>query len=181
MTEKLIPLPIIPKWTGKYIKSMEDSDFGDFPAYDTFQQLTNNIRQAILIDYEKNPEKVKDIFMCKSLDELKDRYKWLFVNVDAVFTAIMYGYEVLTKEQVIEKYKAGFSVGKDFATVEWLLNEKITSEDNLCFQAYDANMMALPNLGEWPDKEVRLKQIDFMLDKLKDWHGSVYLDDMKIK
>ncbi|WP_395318907.1 hypothetical protein [Fructilactobacillus frigidiflavus] len=93
MTKKEIELPVIPDWVAKYLQVMEDGAFDIFPAYDTFMQLTNAMKQAYK-DYEQNPEKVKKDFYVSSLKELNDRYIWLFVNVDDVFTAIMYGYEV---------------------------------------------------------------------------------------
>ncbi|WP_429971295.1 hypothetical protein ACQW5G_01240 [Fructilactobacillus sp. Tb1] len=87
----------------------------------------------------------------------------------------------MTKEQVIEKYKAGFTFGEDYETIEWLLNKKKTMSDTLFFDAYDANLIPLPNMGEWIGNKARQVQIDFMINKLKDWDGSIYLDDIKVK
>ncbi|OQJ80867.1 hypothetical protein BMS84_10675, partial [Leuconostoc pseudomesenteroides] len=52
----------------------------------------------------------------------------------------------MTEQTVLEKYKGGLSLFKGFKTVELLLDEKNTNEDELYFLGYDANMYPLPGV-----------------------------------
>jgi hypothetical protein len=83
---------------------------------------------------------------------------------------------------MIDKYKGGFSVqGKgQWCEVEWIFSSKHSNENEILFQAYDANLCPLPNFSKWNDESWKQKQIDRALQVTKEFSGDVWLDDVKI-
>lgn len=53
----------------------------------------------------------------------------------------------MTKAELLEKYKGGFSFGEDYETIEVIPNDKDTDDNKLCLWAYDANFMPLPDIS----------------------------------
>lgn len=81
----------------------------------------------------------------------------------------------------IEKYKGGFSVGKGYETVEILLDKDSSTKEKLYFQAYDANLSALPNVSTWK-KAWADKHIKFLEGQVSsNFTGEVWLDDVLIR
>lgn len=52
----------------------------------------------------------------------------------------------MNKKELIETFRGGLAYGRDYETVELLLDNK---DNKLCLQAYDANLMGLPSVSEW--------------------------------
>lgn len=90
--------------------------------------------------------------------------------------------KTMTREELLEKYKAGDGIGEGYETEEWLLDDRpgTTDDNKLVLLAYDANMFPLPNFSTW-QKEHRQKVTDYFLKKFSNESFEVWLDDMKIK
>lgn len=81
-----------------------------------------------------------------------------------------------------EQYKAGFTKfgAHLIETIDWLYDERYSTDTSLRLLAYDANLYPCPNFSTWTE-EYKQEHVDFILDRCKDWHGEIWLDDVKIK
>ena len=82
------------------------------------------------------------------------------------------------------KFSGGFTVRDDEEAmfgVEWLYDEREKDPEKLQFMAYDLNMYPMPDFDKWKDEEFKQKNIDIALRVTRDFKGSVWLDDTKIK
>ena len=85
-----------------------------------------------------------------------------------------------------DNFKGGFSVRSDdpnnylFGT-EWLFDDRVTDPNKLQFMAYDLNLYPAPDFDTWSDEDYKKKNIRIALQVTKDFPGSVWLDDTKIK
>lgn len=52
-------------------------------------------------------------------------------------------------ENLLAKYKGGFSYGEQYETVELILNEESSNNQQLYFEAYNANLYPLPEFETW--------------------------------
>ena len=93
----------------------------------------------------------------------------------------------MTKEELLEKYKSGFTVRfdtgsewDDILTENWTLNEEGTDKDNLRFWGYDANFCGLPLFSTRKDKCYK-GVIENVLELTKGLNINVWLDDERIK
>lgn len=86
----------------------------------------------------------------------------------------------MTREEVIEYYKGGISIGDGITGEEWLLDEKSTSSNALYLLGYDANMDPMPDLVTRPAKYQEHVKNE-ILKRLEEWNGAVYLDGILIK
>ena len=86
----------------------------------------------------------------------------------------------MTKAELLEKYKGGFSFGRDFDTVEVLINDQDTDDNKLCLWAYDGAFMPLPNITSW-SQSGRDKLINQLRNCLADLNADVWIDDLQIK
>lgn len=86
----------------------------------------------------------------------------------------------MNKRELIEKFKGGLSYGNDYETVELLLDKKNTKDNNLCLQAYDANLMGLPPVSRW-SADAKKKLNDEVIRQTQDYNIDVYVDDVLIK
>lgn len=85
---------------------------------------------------------------------------------------------------MLEKYKSGFTIYADSDKRRqcpdyFILDKRYSTETELYFLAYDADLWPAPNIDTWlPDyiKEVCGK----ICDKLQDFEGTVYLDGIKL-
>lgn len=50
---------------------------------------------------------------------------------------------------LVQKYRGGISYGESFATRELLLRPEWSSDQQLYFESYDANMHPLPDYEKW--------------------------------
>ena len=85
----------------------------------------------------------------------------------------------MTKHTVLEKYKGGLSLFKGFKTVELLLDESNTNENELYFLGYDADMYPLPDFSTFPLNYQSVIKLA-VKSRLTDWKGSVYIDGTKV-
>lgn len=86
----------------------------------------------------------------------------------------------MTRDEVIERYKGGISIGDGIAGEEWLLDEEKTTGSSLHLLGYDANLYPMPDLSRRPTKyQEHIK--GEVLKHLKDWKGKVYLDGQLVK
>lgn len=86
----------------------------------------------------------------------------------------------MTKAELLEKYKGGFTFGEGWETDEILINEKETKDNCLCLWAYDANMMPAPNISKW-SKQAREKLVKRLKKCLTNLNADVWIDDLQIK
>ena len=87
---------------------------------------------------------------------------------------------MMTKAELLEKYKGGFTFGEDWETYEILINEKETKDNCLCLWVYDANMMPALNISKWP-KQAREKLVKRLKKCLTNLNADVWIDDLQIK
>lgn len=85
----------------------------------------------------------------------------------------------MTEQNVLEKYKGGLSLFKGLKTVELLLDEQNTNEDELYLLGYDANMYPLPDFGTFPLNYQSVIKLA-VKSRLADWKGAVYIDGTKV-
>lgn len=87
---------------------------------------------------------------------------------------------IIMKKNLIEEFKGGFTMyhssdkRKRFPE-EWLLDSENSTNEELYFQAYDANLMPLPNIIEWP-KHSRDEMVQKIAIIFKNVHANIYLD-----
>lgn len=86
----------------------------------------------------------------------------------------------MTKDEVIERYKGGISIGDGIAGEEWLLDEENTTVNSLHLLGYDANMYPMPDLSRRPAKYQDHVKCE-VLKQLNEWDGAVYLDGQLVK
>ena len=86
----------------------------------------------------------------------------------------------MTREELLEKYKGGFSFGEDYETIEIIPNDKDTDDNKLCLWAYDANFMPLPDISKW-SQSARDKLADKLKKRLSNLNTDVWIDDLQIK
>lgn len=86
----------------------------------------------------------------------------------------------MTKEELLEKYKGGFTFGEDYETQEIIPNKVDTDDNCLCLWAYDADFMPLPNISKW-SKSAREQLVKRLKKKLADLNADVWIDDLQIK
>ncbi|HFI0028289.1 TPA: hypothetical protein ACGOSU_001339 [Streptococcus suis] len=90
----------------------------------------------------------------------------------------------MTKQEVIEKYKAGFVVFSDKHRIcdeEWLLDKDNTTESELRFLDYDANLGLFPEWKKFnPEKDFEVKRVKIAKKVTADFKGKVYLDSVCI-
>lgn len=82
------------------------------------------------------------------------------------------------------KFNGGFTVRDDEESmfgVEWLYDNREKDPKKLQFMAYDLNMYPLTDFDKWTDKKFIQKNIDIALKFTRNFNGSVWLDDTKIK
>lgn len=84
-------------------------------------------------------------------------------------------------KRTIDNVKAGWTWGKDIWAVEWLFDDVNSTDTNLMFLAYDANLWPMPVLSKWPVEETRYSNITLALSILEGINADVWLDDIKIK
>lgn len=85
----------------------------------------------------------------------------------------------MTEQSVLEKYKGGLSLFKGFKTIELLLDEKNTNDNELYFLGYDANMYPLPDFATFPLNYQSVIKLA-VKGQLSDWKGAVYIDGTKV-
>lgn len=85
----------------------------------------------------------------------------------------------MAEQSVLEKYKGGLSLFKGFKTVELLLDERNTNENELYFLGYDANMYPLPDFATFPLNYQSVIKLA-VKGRLSDWKGAVYIDGTKV-
>lgn len=63
---------------------------------------------------------------------------------------------------LVQKYRGGITYGDSFATRELLLRPEWSSDQQLYFESYDANMYPLPDYEKWTKlgKQKLLQAID---------------------
>lgn len=86
----------------------------------------------------------------------------------------------MTKDEVIARFEGGITIGDGIYGEEWLLDEKKTNATALHLLGYDANMYPMPDLATRPVKYQEHVKSE-VLEQLKDWDGSIYLDGVLIK
>lgn len=86
----------------------------------------------------------------------------------------------MKRDVILNKFKGGFSYGHDYKTVELLLDERHTKDDELRLQAYDAALMGLPPVANW-NKPAKKELTDAVMRLTKDVNINVYVDDVLIK
>ena len=86
----------------------------------------------------------------------------------------------MTKAELLEKYKGGFTFGEDYETIEVIPNDKDTDDNKLCLWAYDANLMPLPDISKW-SQSARDKLVDKLKKRLSNLNVDIYIDDLQIK
>ena len=86
----------------------------------------------------------------------------------------------MNKKELIETFRGGLAYGRDYETVELLLDKKHTQDNKLCLQAYDANLIGLPSVSEW-STDAKKKLNDEVCRQTKDYNIDVYVDDVLIK
>ena len=74
----------------------------------------------------------------------------------------------MTEQTVLEKYKGGLSLFKGFKTVELLLDESNTNENELYFIGYDADIYPLPDFGTFPLNYQSIVKLA-LKERLTDW------------
>ena len=87
---------------------------------------------------------------------------------------------LMNKKELIETFRGGLAYGRDYETVELLLDKEHTKDNKLCLQAYDANLMGLPSVSEW-STDAKKKLNDEVCRQTKDYNIDVYVDDVLIK
>lgn len=55
----------------------------------------------------------------------------------------------MDKQTLINTFKGGLTYGSSYETVELLLDKERTSDNELCLEAYDANLIGLPPYSRW--------------------------------
>lgn len=86
----------------------------------------------------------------------------------------------MTKQQIIESFSGGVTVGKGMDAKELILDKKGSKDNVLSLQAYDANMMPLTEFSKWSDKAKRKLQ-KAINDAFKNINLTVLIDDVKVK
>lgn len=85
----------------------------------------------------------------------------------------------MNKEQIIEKFEQGLSCGKDYATVELLIDKNNTKDNELHLQTYDANLMGLPPVSNW-SKDAQTELKNEVIKKTKSYNIDVIVDGVVI-
>ncbi|HEL2057740.1 TPA: hypothetical protein TY768_000908 [Streptococcus suis] len=90
----------------------------------------------------------------------------------------------MNKQEVIEKYKAGFVVFSDKHRIcdeEWILDKDNSTESELRFLGYDANLWPLPEWKKFdPERDFEVKRVRIAKKVTVDFNGKVYLDSVCI-
>lgn len=86
----------------------------------------------------------------------------------------------MDKQTLINTFKGGLTYGSDYETVELLLDEQRTMDDNLCLEAYDANLIGLPPYSRW-SKSAQDKCKQEVLRQTKECNITVEVDGTVIK
>lgn len=86
----------------------------------------------------------------------------------------------MSKEEIIENFKGGVTLGKGIDEEELLLDKEGSKNNTLSLQAYDANMMPLPEFSKWNPKH-KEKVINTIKEAFKNINLNVLIDGVKVK
>lgn len=90
----------------------------------------------------------------------------------------------MAKQEIIEKYRAGFVIHSDkhrICAEEWILDNDNTTESELRFLGYDANLCPFPEWNKFnPEKDFEVKRVRIAKNVTSDFEGNVYLDSVCI-
>lgn len=86
----------------------------------------------------------------------------------------------MSKEEIIENFKGGVTLGEGIDEEELLLDEKGSKNNTLSLQAYDANMMPSPDFSSW-NPEYKNEIINAIKKAFKNINLNVLIDSVKVK
>lgn len=84
---------------------------------------------------------------------------------------------------LLQDWRGGFTLrftNNPIFDEEWLLDDRYSTESELHFIGYDANLMPMENLSTTPEQH-RVKVIELAKYRLRDVQATVWLDDVKLK
>lgn len=84
------------------------------------------------------------------------------------------------KQTLINIFKGGLTYGSGCETVELFLDKERTSDDKLCLEAYDANLISLPPYSRW-SKSAQTKCQQAVLQQTEPYNITVEIDDTIVK
>lgn len=86
----------------------------------------------------------------------------------------------MDRQTLINTFKGGLTYGSGYETVELLLDKKRTSDDKLCLEAYDANLIGLPPYSRWSQSaQDKCKQA--VLQRTEQYNITVEVDGTIVK
>lgn len=86
----------------------------------------------------------------------------------------------MTKEEILEKFTGGFTIGDGMETIELIINDKVKNDNVLKLWAYDASLYPLPDFSGWM-KDIQGKVKEYVLERTTGLDIEVWIDDTQIK
>lgn len=86
----------------------------------------------------------------------------------------------MDRQTLINTFRGGLTYGSGYETVELLLGKERTSDNKLCLEAYDANLIGLPPYSRW-DKSAQDECKQAVLQRTEPYNITVEIDGTIIK